>query len=98
MKNGAANLLSLKFVFSRNSVDQPLYPRRGSEFSASVQLTPALLAVGRQGLQQPHDERQRRRYKWIEFHKWQFKARMYPGAVPQLEPRADAQRRDGLPG
>lgn len=40
MKNGSANLLSLKFVFGRSSVDQPLYPRRGSDFSASVQLTP----------------------------------------------------------
>ena len=40
MTNGAANLFSLKFVFSRNSVDQPIYPRRGSEFSVSLQLTP----------------------------------------------------------
>ena len=40
MTNGAANLLSLKLVFARNSVDQPIYPRRGSEFSASVQFTP----------------------------------------------------------
>ena len=39
MDNGSSNLLSLKLVFARNSVDQPIYPRRGSEFSASVQAT-----------------------------------------------------------
>jgi len=39
MTNGAANLASIKLVFGRNSVDQPIYPRRGSEFSASVQAT-----------------------------------------------------------
>ena len=39
VENGNSNLLSLKLVFGRNSVDQPIYPRRGSEFSASVQAT-----------------------------------------------------------
>ncbi len=76
MKNGAANLLSLKFVFSRNSVDQPLYPRRGSEFSASVQLTPPYsLWDGKDYSDRTMSDNER--YKWIEFHKWQFKARMY---------------------
>ena len=42
MSNGAANMLSLKFVFGRNSVDQPTYPRRGSDFSVSVQFTPPI--------------------------------------------------------
>ena len=32
VENGNSNLLSLKLVFGRNSVDQPIYPRRGSEF------------------------------------------------------------------
>ena len=39
VENGNSNLLSLKLVLSRNSVDQPIYPRRGSEFTASVQAT-----------------------------------------------------------
>ena len=40
MKNGAANTLALKFVLSRSTVSQPIYPRGGSEFTVSVQLTP----------------------------------------------------------
>lgn len=76
MTNGTANLLSLKFVFARNSVDQPLYPRRGSEFSASVQLTPPYsLWDGKDYSDKSLTDSQR--YKWIEFHKWQFKARVF---------------------
>ena len=76
MTNGAANLFSLKFVFSRNSVDQPIYPRRGSEFSASVQATlPYSLWDGKDYSSSTLSDSER--YKWIEFHKWQFKAQWF---------------------
>ena len=76
MKNGNANLLSLKLVFARNSVDQPIYPRRGSEFSASVQATlPYSLWDGRDYSDPSMSDQQR--YRWIEFHKWQFKAQWF---------------------
>ncbi len=38
--DGTANNLSLETTFARNSVDQPIYPRRGNKFSLSLQLTP----------------------------------------------------------
>ncbi|NNF01426.1 MAG: outer membrane protein assembly factor BamA, partial [Bacteroidia bacterium] len=38
--DGEANNLSFTQSLSRNSVDDPLYPRRGSSFSTSVQFTP----------------------------------------------------------
>ncbi len=76
MRNGSANLLSLRLVFSRNSVDQPIYPRRGSEFSASVQATlPYSLWDGKDYSDPNMSESER--YKWIEFHKWQFKAQWF---------------------
>lgn len=76
MENGSANLLSLRLVFSRNSVDQPIYPRRGSEFSASVQATlPYSLWDGRDYSSPTLSDSER--YKWIEFHKWQFKAQWF---------------------
>lgn len=76
MTNGAANLLSLKFMLSRNSIDQPIYPRRGSEFSVSVQLTPPYsLWDGKDYRNQNMSDQDR--YRWIEFHKWQFKAQWF---------------------
>ena len=76
MTNGAANLLSLKLVFARNSVDQPIYPRRGSEFTASVQATlPYSLWDGKDYSDDSMSDQER--YRWIEFHKWQFKAQWF---------------------
>ena len=88
MTNGAANLLSLKFVFARNSVDQPIYPRRGSEFSASVQFTPPyslwdgkdykkLAELANSTDSKVADKANQERYRWVEFHKWQFKAQWF---------------------
>ena len=88
MTNGAANLLSLKFVFARNSVDQPIYPRRGSEFSASVQFTPPyslwdgkdykkLAELANSTDSKVADKAKQERYRWGEFHKWQFKAQWF---------------------
>ncbi len=40
VENGTSNIIALKTVFSRNTVDSPIYPRTGSEFSVSLALTP----------------------------------------------------------
>ena len=78
VENGNSNLLSLKLVLARNSVDQPIYPRRGSEFSASVQATlPYSLWDGKDYSDQSMSDQDR--YRWIEFHKWQFKAQWFQG-------------------
>ena len=78
VENGNSNLLSLKLVLASNSVDQPIYPRRGSEFSASVQATrPYSLWDGKDYSDQSMSDQDR--YRWIEFHKWQFKAQWFQG-------------------
>ena len=38
--NGNSNSLSLNFTLARTSTDSPIYPRSGSEFSISAQITP----------------------------------------------------------
>jgi outer membrane protein insertion porin family len=40
MNTGNCNNLSLNLTLSRNSTDNPIFPRYGSEFSASLQITP----------------------------------------------------------
>ena len=76
MTNGSSNLLSLKIVFGRNSVDQPIYPRRGSDFSASVQATlPYSLWDGKDYADPKMSDQER--YRWIEFHKWEFKGQWF---------------------
>ncbi len=76
MENGDANLLSATFVFSRNSVDQAIYPRSGSVFSVSTQVTPPYsLWDGKD--YSDSDMSDEERYKFIEFHKWQLETQWY---------------------
>lgn len=73
MDNGTSNVISLKTVLSRSSVDQNIYPRTGSNFSASLTLTPPYsLFDGKDYASDDLSDEER--YKWIEFHKWEFKA------------------------
>ena len=72
MENGNANTLAAKFVLSRNSTDQPIYPRRGSDISFSLQVTPPFSSWDGKDYTDPNLSEQDR-WRWIEFHKWQFK-------------------------
>ena len=81
MTNGNANMLSLRLVLARNSTDQPIYPRRGSDISMSLQITPPFSAMdGKDYSNQNMSEQER--YKWSEFHKWQFKAQWFQALTP----------------
>ena len=76
MSNGVANELSFKVALSRSTVDQPIYPRSGSEFSAVLTLTPPYSLWD--GLDYSDSSMSdRTRYKWIEYHRWQFNARWF---------------------
>ena len=80
MTTGSSNNLSLGLTLSRNSTDNPIFPRRGSEFSASVHITPPYSlfsnkdysTYGREDYDQAASV-----YKWIEYHKWKFKAKTF---------------------
>lgn len=73
--NGQSNNFSYKASLSRNSVDQLIYPRRGSNFSFTLQLTPPYSLINGKDYSQitSSDEK----YKWIEYHKWTGKVQWY---------------------
>ena len=76
MQNGTANDLSIKLAFGRSTVDQPIYPRTGSEFSATVAATlPYSLWDGRD-YSDPNMSDQTR-YKLIEYHRWTLRGRWF---------------------
>ncbi|MBR4969749.1 MAG: BamA/TamA family outer membrane protein, partial [Alistipes sp.] len=81
MTNGNANMLSLRLILSRNSTDQPIYPRRGSDISLSLQITPPFSAMDGKDYSDPNMSDQDR-YRWSEFHKWQFKAAWFQALTP----------------
>ena len=85
MSNGNANNINVSLSLTRSSVNNPLFPQTGSEFTASVQLTPPWslwdgkdyehLAVNPRSPN--YSQEQQEKYRWIEYHKWKFKARTF---------------------
>lgn len=72
--DGISNNLSVSTNFGRNSIDAPIYPRRGSSFSLSLQVTPPYSLISGQDFSNASDQE---KYRWIEYHKWKFKADWY---------------------
>ena len=85
MSNGSANNLNLNITLNRTSTDNQLFPRRGSDFSVSLTITPpwskwdgkdyAHLATDRNS--PTYSQEQQEKYRWVEYHKWKFKARTF---------------------
>lgn len=80
MSTGNCNNLSLNLTLARNSTDNPIFPRYGSEFSASVQITPPYSLFSKKDFAtygKDNYEDAASMYRWIEYHKWKFKAKTY---------------------
>ena len=89
ISNGNCNNINLGITLARTSTDNQLFPRRGSEFLASVSLTPpwslfndkdyanlASAETYNTDIDRYYDELQEK-YRWIEYHKWKLKTRMF---------------------
>lgn len=80
MNTGNCNSLSLNLTLSRNSTDNPIFPRYGSEFSASLSITPPYSLFSKKDYATYGKDNYKdaaSMYKWIEYHKWKFKAKTY---------------------
>lgn len=74
--NGTFNNFSIKTVLSRSSVDQPLYPRGGSDISLTLKLTPPYSLFKNVDYSSSNISNNEK-FKWIEYHKWLFKGQLY---------------------
>jgi outer membrane protein insertion porin family len=73
--NGKSNLLSFTTKLTRFSTGPNLiYPESGSSFTLSLQATPPYSLISGENMKNVSDQE---KYKWIEFHKWTFKADYY---------------------
>jgi outer membrane protein insertion porin family len=75
-QNGRSNNISFKTVFGRNSTDNPLYTRSGSNFSLMVQVTPPWSLFNHINYADKTLSEEER-YRYIEYHKWVFKGDNY---------------------
>ncbi len=89
--DGIANNFSYTIGLSRNSTDQQIFPRRGQDISFSLSLTPPYSLFNRRdkdangnwvNVKSWKDVNYdnwtaQERYRWVEYHKWSFKANFY---------------------
>lgn len=85
ISTGNSNNLNLNIALTRSSTDNPLFPRRGSEFELSLSITPPWSMfdgkdyenLARNSQSATYQREQQEKYKWIEYHKWKFKSRTF---------------------
>lgn len=82
--NGVVNNINFRVALQRSSVDAPLFPRSGSTFLLSLQVTPpySLFDKGLSTSANP--------YKFIEYHKWRFNGEWY---VPLGKPHGEERNK-----
>ncbi len=82
MNTGTSNAIVLGLTLARNSIDNPIYTRSGSQFSLNLQITPpAQLFTGKRNWKALSEantvESKKQLYQWIEYWKIRFKSRTY---------------------
>ncbi|MFA7209841.1 MAG: POTRA domain-containing protein [Bacteroidales bacterium] len=81
--DGQSNIIDYTLTLQRNSTDQIIYPRRGSDFKFGLQLTPPY-SLFRSKNTDYSSMSDAERYKWIEYHKWTFDASLYTQLIGDL--------------
>ena len=98
--DGSANNISYSISLMRNSTDQQIYPRQGTDLQMSLQLTPPFslfrkydidengnhvpVASWRDVNYESGNWSAQDRYRWIEYHKWKFSAATYSKLIGDL--------------
>jgi outer membrane protein insertion porin family len=77
VRDGNCNNINLGLTLSRNSTDNPMYTRRGSQFSLSVSATPPFSLWEDASKYENLANNDGSKYKWIEYHKWKFKGKIF---------------------
>ena len=84
---GVSNSVIFNTTIARNSFDSPMYPRTGSAVSLSASFTPPLSLFSDIDYDNASNED---KYRWLEYHKWNFDAKYYLKLIGDLvlAPRA----------
>ncbi len=80
-ENGVVNNINFRVALQRSSVDQPLFPRTGSTFLLSLQITPPYSLIDKN-----INSNAANPYSFIEYHKWRFNGEWY---VPLGKPHGE---------
>ena len=83
--DGNCNNINLSVTLARRSVDNPFFPRQGSDFSLQVSATPPYslwdgkdyASLAKNPKSQSYKAELRDKHKWIEYYKIKFRSKTY---------------------
>ncbi len=75
--NGTSNNINVELNLSRNSIDNPIYTRRGSAFSTSVTLTPPYSLFKNTSHYKDTPLYSEEKLRWLEYYKIKFQSKTY---------------------
>ena len=74
INTGKSNNMEFKYVLTRSSVNEPIFPTTGSTYSFSIAATPPISLLSSKDYTKLTETE---KFKWIEYHKWKFDAENY---------------------
>ncbi|MCQ2170444.1 MAG: outer membrane protein assembly factor BamA [Bacteroidales bacterium] len=103
--DGLSNNINYTLTLARNSTDQQIYPRVGTDFSLSVSLTPPYSLFRKYSFDAAGNKvpvanwrdvdydywTSQDRYRWVEYHKWKLNCATYVKLAGDLVLMARAQ-------
>ena len=81
-RNGVSNNVNYNITIGRNSIDQPTFPRQGSNFLLTLKLSPPYSMFD--DIDDYTSLTDQEKYRWVEYYKWKFKATWFSPFTEKL--------------
>ena len=93
LSDGTSHNFAINLQLSRSSIDNPIYTRRGSQFSLGLKITPPYSLIKGVTEAQAAQMTAAEKYNMLEYHKWSFSGKVFTPLTPDsklvLMTRAD---------
>jgi outer membrane protein insertion porin family len=92
---GSSKAINFNTTIARNNIDNPIYPRFGSNIILAISATPPYSSLNNNLDRESPDEE---KYEWLEYHKWMFDASVYTPLFGSTKLVASARAHMGFLG
>ena len=82
LTDGNSHNLALNLQLSRSSIDNPIYTRRGSQFTLGLKITPPYSLIKGTTDAQYAQMTASEKYNLLEYHKWRFSGKVFTPLTP----------------
>jgi len=85
LTDGNSHNFALNLQLSRSSIDNPIYTRRGSQFTLGVKITPPYSLIKGTTDAQYAQMTTSEKYNLLEYHKWRFSGKVFTPLTPDAK-------------